>query len=504
MTLLPLTEGFYTARSVIASSQRCVNLYGEKNPKTSPFPYTFYPRPGLKKRAVPPTLGVGRGLYTASNGNLYAVIGPNIFFLDQNFNFNLLGQFVNPASVLQTPVGMGDNGGTLVVVDGTPTGYQVDLPTNSFSQITDPNFFGADSVDYIDTFMVFNQPGTTNFYSSLSATVSFDPTYVAPKSGWPDPLLAVQVVHREIWLHGAKTTEIWGDAGAAQFPFAPLGGVFIQKGCVAKYSPKNYELMTFWLGQDKAGQAQVYMGRAYNAVEISTPAMVNEFAKYPVISDAIGMIFQLGDHPFYVLTFPAADKTWAYDISTSLWMELVSIDSNGLEHRWRPQQMAFAYGLNVALDWQTGAVYQVDNNTFLDDTLPVIHVRGFPHIVHDGKRQQYYKFVADMETGTVMGVPDIGFPSSDWSSDWNHDWGPLWPSPINSNIPQVSLRWADDRGVAFGDRVLQPLGATGKRKGQPAWRRLGYGRDRVFEVSWSAPCQTALNGAFVDAVPLAS
>ena len=474
--LLPLTDGFYTARSIVASAQRCVNLYGEKNPKSSPFPFTWYTRPGLTALNAGSPFGAGRGLYTASNGTLYAMVGAGLYRVDSNWNFTGVGTVNVTGSALTTPVSMSDNATTLVLVDGTTVGYTADLSTNAFATITDPAWVGADFTDYIDTFLIFNQTSSVFFYSTLSNSLTFDPLYFAGKAGWPDNLVNLQVVHREIWLHGQKTTEVWGDVGAAQFPFAPLGGVFIQRGCVAKYSCRNYDLFTFWLGQDKAGQGLVFMGRAYNAYEISTPALTNEFSKYSTISDAVGMIYQQGAHAFYVLTFPSADKTWAYDLSTGLWSEWLSIDSNGFEHRHRAGAMAFAYGVNVAQDWQNGRLYNMDLNNFTDNGQSIVYRRGFPHMVHLGKRVAYEKFVADMQTGTAAaGV-----------------------------TPSVSLRWSNDRGLTFGNPVMQTLGQTGESLLQPAWRRLGIGRDRVFELFWSGQAFTALNGAFVDATPLVS
>jgi hypothetical protein len=43
-------------------------------------------------------------------------------------------------------------------------------------------------------------------------------------------------MHREAWLIGTQTTEVWYNAGNAQFSFAELPGVFIEHGCVAPYS----------------------------------------------------------------------------------------------------------------------------------------------------------------------------------------------------------------------------------------------------------------------------
>jgi hypothetical protein len=55
MTAIPLTAGAYTAASLIADAQRCVNMYPEANPeKTKPnMPVTHYVRPGLLVLSAP-------------------------------------------------------------------------------------------------------------------------------------------------------------------------------------------------------------------------------------------------------------------------------------------------------------------------------------------------------------------------------------------------------------------------------------------------------------------
>ena len=77
--------------------------------------------------------------------------------------------------------------------------------------------------------------------------------------------------------------------------------------------------------------------------------------------------------------------------------------------------------------------------------------------------------------------------------------------PPDSNVDfPVSLRFSDDGGITYGQAVVQSLGSGGDFLTQASWNRLGMARDRVFELSWSAPFKTALNGAFVDAVKLRS
>lgn len=485
-----LLGGTYQARSIIASAQECLNLYPEKNPQDAEAPVTHQLCPGTILHVVPPTAGVARGLYTATNGRLYYVVGQKVLYIDSNFVVTTLGTL---AGTRTNPVSMVDNGNAIVIVDGSTAGYAIDFTTNAFAAIADPNFLGGDRIDYVDTFFVLNQPGTKNFYSSLSnctyaqltTSGAFDPTYVAAKTGFPDQLATLCCVHREIWLFGiVKTTEVWYDAGGAAFPFAIMPGVFIEHGCAAKYSVCKHDLSVFWLSIDSEGQGTVFMGSGYRAIKISTPAIANSIAQYTVISDAVGMMYKQGDHIFYVLTFPTADVTWVYDLSEGLWHQRCWLDpATGLLHRWRPQCMALAYGLVLAGDWENGNLYQIDLETYSDSYntttaagTPILRRRAFPHLVADGKRVSYDRFTADVEAGNGS------------ESD------PTTP-------PQMSLDWSDNRGRSYGTALDQSLGAQGEYLVQPQWRSLGLARDRVFRLSWSADCKTALNGAWIDVTP---
>ena len=470
---IPLLGGAYSARSVIASAQRCVNLFPEKNPGDSEMPTTHYPTPGLVQLSVPPVQGPGRGLYWASNGDLYAVVGKSVYYVDGQFTFNLLGTIGTSSG----PVYLADNTIDILLVDGSASGYTIHLASRAFATVVDGNFLGGDRVDYVDTFLVNNIPNTNQWQSSLSNSVAWDPTYIAAKVGASDKLAALMVTHREIWLLGSQySTEVWADYGNANFPFAIINGVFIQYGCAAKYSVAYNGLELFWLSQDKNGQAFVLMGKPYAATVISTPAITQEFNRYAKLSDAIGFCYQQDGHVFYVLTFPTQDVTWVYDASTGQWHEWLSIDANGQEHRCRIAAMAFAYGKNLGLDWQTGALHWINVNTFTENGLPIIRRRSFPHIVLGGQRVNYKYFSADIETGNIL-VDDPNL---------------------------LTLRWSDDRGHSWRNPVVQSMGRTGNYIKQPTWYRLGQARDRVFELYWSTPAMAALNGAYIDFLPSVS
>src|SRR5580698_7526838 len=124
MVAIPLTSGAYQSETYIASAQRAINLFTEKNPEetTPKFPTTQYVRPGLLLQGTPPQLVAGRCIYGATNGDLYAVIGQGIFYINPDNAFNQIGSVI---SDLTTPCYMADNGTNILLVDGSSYGYQI-------------------------------------------------------------------------------------------------------------------------------------------------------------------------------------------------------------------------------------------------------------------------------------------------------------------------------------------------------------------------------------------
>lgn len=469
---VPLIGGAYTARSIIAAAQRCANLYPEKNPPDSLAPYTHYLTPGLTTLGTAPQVAPVRGLYKANNSELFASIGTGIYYVDAAWTLTLLGSIVAGTSQVK----MGDNGTTMVIVDGTSAGYTVDLATHAFATISDPDFYGSNFCEFVDTYLIFNKPGTNIFYTSDSNDTTFDALFFAAKTGYADLISGIAVQQRQLWLIGnLATTEIWFNAGGSNFPFQIMPGPFVEHGAVATYSIAKQGGAVFWLSQDLAGTYIASQGSGYTSKPISTPAIEYEWSTYSTISDAIGFCYEQQGHPFYWLKFPTAGKDWVYDTETQLWHERFWLDSAGNEAGHRANCAAFAYGVNVVGDRANGQLYMLDPNNYTDYGGPIDRIRGFPHMMDDGNRVFYTSFIADMQAGAA-------------------------------NIPgaQVNLRWSDSRGATYGNYVAQSLGEPGQVLVQPQWNRLGMARDRVFELSWTAAAKTALNGAFVETSPSGS
>lgn len=486
MARLSLLGGSYEAKSVIANSQKCINLFCEINPEENqaPVPVTHYQTPGLD------LLIAGNGaptrcLFTASNGDFYQVIGENVYFVAPDFSRQLLGKINDGTSIVR----MQDNGLAIILVDGSENGYAIDMVTRAFSFMSRINFYGGTNIAILDGFFILNVPGTNEFYCSLATVTyamlvggtAFDPLDVAAKNGYPDQIVTIVVIQGYIWLIGELTTEVWYNTGNALFPFERFSGVnIIEHGTAAAYSVVAQDLFPYWITQDKQGQRLIVKGKNYQMTRISNHAIENTIAGFPTVADCQAYIYQQGGHVHVVFNFPTANRTLVFDEATQQWHERCWTDNNGILNRHRANCGSSAYNKVLVGDWQNGNLYAFNQNTYTDNGQPISRIRSFPHIINDGNRQIYTSFTADMAVG-----------SDDGSIDSN----------TTANPPVVSLRWSDDRGISYGNSIEQSLGATGQYLTSVQFNRLGLARDRVFELSWSAPFDTALQGAWLDAIP---
>lgn len=477
MSDLPLIQGAYQARGVLANAQACVNLYPEPNPQDAPFPMTQYPAPGLRVLGDFAGIYTGpvRGLYDASNGLVFAVIGTNAILWNGGTSSVLLGQVANNSN----PVSIVDNGDDVVFVDGTAAGWTVKLAAaqtpGSLVAIADPAFFGSARVDYIDTFLVFSKPNSPIFYTSTAgAFLPMDATYSTPKEGWNDNLVSVGALHDNVWLLGAVTTEVWFNSGGATFAFSRMPNAILQQGCVARFSPVIADNAIYWLSQDRWGRNMCMRGEGYAAKRVSTFAVEDAWSKFSTLADAVGMAYQIGGHETVSFWFPTGNAWWAYDTSTQQWHMRTYGD---LTAPWLPRCMA---GLGTISDAATGnsvlagdrtgpRILELSRDAYDDAGIPIIRQRSWPHVQKDGRRVAHTRFAAAFD-GSALTPPD-----------------------------QVTLDWSDNAGHTYGTGVAQTV--NNAVNGQYQWRRLGYARDRVYRLTWSKGGDAALNGAWIDILP---
>jgi hypothetical protein len=281
MPRVPLLSASYTTRSLKASAQRCVNLYPEANPPDSTAPTTFYGTPGLLLWSTLPTVPV-RCMFKASTGALFAV-GGNKLYRYASGSWAELATLASSAGVVVAA----DNGVSAVFVDGTTTAPTVNLSTYATSVMSGDGWYGADFVRYLDGFLLFNKPGTQQFYITGALDLAVDALDFASAEAVPDLLVSLMVDHREIWLFGENSTEVFSNTGNADFTFERINGATLEVGCAAKHSPAKLDNSIVWLGSDERGDAMVWRAQGYQPVRISTHALEEELRTYGTISDAL-------------------------------------------------------------------------------------------------------------------------------------------------------------------------------------------------------------------------
>ena len=345
----PILGATYVARSVNAADARMVNLFPEMVPDGGKEPAFLQRAPGLRLLA---TVGTGpvRGLWAFGNYG-YVVSGNELYRIDSSYTTTLLGTVSGDG-----PVSMADNG-TQLFIACNPAGYIYNASTGDFQQITDPDFPGAVTVGYLDGYFVFNEPNSQRVWvTSLLDGTSIDPLEFASAEGSPDGLISLIIDHREAWLFGTNSVEVWYDAGLADFPLQRIQGAFNEIGCVAPYSVAKMDNGIFWLGADARGRGIVYRANGYTGVRISTHAVEWQIQQYGNLSDALAYTYQQDGHSFYVLIFPSANTTWVYDAATQAWHERAGW-KNGQFTRHRSNCFCNFEGNMVIGDYENGNVY---------------------------------------------------------------------------------------------------------------------------------------------------
>lgn len=389
-----------------------------------------------------------------------------------------------PGTPATTTTSGNGTGLTLTLTFGTGTGGTGNYPIN-FSQTvasstmyalnfsvlpsTDGAFSGGTNVDIVDNYFVYNRPGTQQFGASgvlspISSGLSF-----SSKDGAPDDLVTLIVDHREIYLLGETSSEVWVDQGTFPFPFSRIPGTSTQHGIAAADSVARLGNSFAYLAKNNRGTAQIVQMNGYVPQRISTHAVENSLTGY-VISDAVAWTYQIEGHEVYVISFPSIQLTWAYDINSGMWHKWLYTNNLGQYERCRGNCAAVFQGYVLVGDYSNGKIYHLDKNIYTDDGQLVRRLRRAPHLVTDFQRQYFAELQIQFQPGVGL---DIG----------------------QGENPQAMLRWSSDGGSTWSNEHWTSIGLIGKYQNRAIWRRLGTARDRIFEVVVTDPVKCVIVSA---------
>jgi hypothetical protein len=393
----PILGGTYVTRSVNAADSRMVNIFPEVIPEGGKEPAYLQRAPGLKLLNTLTGGGPVRGLYFFE-GFGYAVAGETVYKIDTAWNFTVIGSVSGSG-----PVSMADNGTQLFIACNGPS-FIYNRVTNAFGQINDIDFPGAVTVGYLDGYFVFNEPDSQRIWvTELLDGTSIDPLEFASAEGSPDNVVSILIDHKEVWVFGTNSIEVWYNSGALDYPLSPIQGAFNEVGCVAPYSVAKLDNGIFWLGADARGQGIVYRANGYQAIRISTHAVEWHIQRYGNLSDALAYTYQQDGHAFYVLIFPEANTTWVFDVATGLWHERAGWVNGSFTRHRSNCQMSFNNEIVVG-DFENGNIYALDLDFYKDHDAVQRWLRtwrALPTSANNLKRTAQHTLQLDAESGGV-------------------------------------------------------------------------------------------------------
>lgn len=362
-------------------TQRMLNVYAIDTPPSDYGQVLYKGAAGLREvvnlgQPIRAMGEFGGMLYAAANNRLWQI--------------SATGGAVPLANVPDDPVMMMDGNGDTVLITST-TGVTAYAPgTGTVSGVT--GLAQASSVAYIDNFAIFTEPNSGRIWvSDVGDLDNVDGLSFATAETDEDDVVRVFVDHREIWVFGRDTVEIWYVSGGADLPIARANEASMEKGCAAALSVQKVSNTVFWLGSDRV----VYGADGYAPKMVSNEALNVILAGMTPqeLEDVTSMTWSEEGREMYALNLPGR-AAWVLDTANGSWWE-----RGTPEGPWRGTCSAKAY-LNDYIGGSDGRIYQVDLNHFTDGDDPILR-EMISGPVGDGSRRLQHRYLrADMGRST--------------------------------------------------------------------------------------------------------
>lgn len=451
------------SRSKAVANARLQNVYIENRPMGEKSEVVAYGIPGLDLFSDAGDTPWRGHIPVETTNFFYGVHRGTLYKVDNSGARTSLGAL----NTTSGRVGMAHDGDVILIVDGT-NGYTYKISTSTFAQIADPDFLnGAKTCAWLDQLFIVEDG--TEFATSPDGA-AWDATERAVAESSPDGIQRVIADHGELNVLGPISTEYWVTTPAVDFAFQPIKSAAAEWGCAAPWSVCKANDSLTWLGKNSDGQVSVVRLNGHVPQVISTPDLDQIINGYSTVSDATGLAYKVGGHPFYQLNFPSADASWLYDGLSNRWTPIKSAGMG--RHR---AEIGIQYlSRTIVSDSSNGRLYKLNPSTFTENG-ESIEVELISETVRapDGERFPVDRLRLDMETG-------VGATSG------------------QGVIPQVMLAVSRDGGNTYGSEMWANAGEIGKYKTRVEWRRLGTSDQWTFKIRVTDPIKKVFVSASVN------
>jgi len=451
--------GAYKGRSVYQNAQTCVNLFPISDP-TGKNITALVGTPGLKIYAEYSISAPVRALMHVDSV-VYAVIGDTFVEVAADGTITDRGTVETSTGIVEWAY----NGTQIMLVDGT-YGYIYTISTSTLTKITDADFPVPSSLTYQDGYFIVSKADSDEFFvSALYDGTTWDALDFASAESHPDAAVAIFSDHREVWIFGEKTIEVFYNSGNAAFPFERISGSIQEIGCGAAHSIAQGDNTLFWF--DNRGF--VVRATGYNHKIVSTRNIEYQWSQYAQTDDAYAICYTFQGHVWYQITFPSADATWVYDVATNEWHERRSYKASGGNGRHRIFSYCWTGTKHLAGDFENGKIYEIDMDTYTENNEHILRERTAPVIANENLLITYNRFELDIEPG----VGDL------------------------VNDPAAMLSWSNDGGRTWSNEIWRTFGKVGEYFRRCVWHQLGMARNRVFRLRITDAYKVVIVGAYL-------
>ena len=331
------------------------------------------------------------------------------------------------------------------------------------------DFPGANSVVFIDSYFVINNPGTKQFWLSGQYDGFFwDPLQYASKEAYTDDLMSVAVDNGNLVLFGAISLEYWQNTGGFPFPFQRIAGSPTEVGIASRMSIARCANQLLFLGLTRRGGLSIFKLQNYLPIPVSTPDLDFLISNYTNPNDAIAFSYRQNGHEFYQINFQTEGASWLYDATSDAW----SVVQSGSSSRHYANRGTQYYNKMIVSDYRDGNLYVLDPESYTDNGELIARELITPHffVGTSFNKLHVYRLRLDMEQG--VGTSDG-----------------------QGQNPQAMLQVSRDGGYTYGNEMWTSFGAQGQYLKRAEWRRLGVSRNYVFKFRITDPVKVVLIGA---------
>lgn len=476
---ISLAGGAYSQAYHDISVQRCVNWYTQISSKEEK---------AKEGQILLPTAGTEEWLDLSSIGDrirgmrvhkgiLYVVVGNKFYSVTKSRTKTLLGTLDTIGHLRRVLIDVNFN--DQIFIADNDLAYVYSVTAGTFTKITDTDYPGADSLSYVDGYIIAVRNNlvaysAVNDVTSWNALDVFNPTFAS------DKVLAAITFQEAIVAFGEYTVEVYTQTGNSDAPWERIPRSTVLYGIGAIDSLVRFYGGLLFLGRSQYGGYAVYMANLTYEIQQVSPSSINQqLNTEDDLSDAFAYLYyNFEGHPFYTITFPSIDRTFVYDILTNEWHERASLKpyvsdtGQPLQGMLRNNCIEYFYGQVLYGDYYSGVIYKENRDLSTEAGNTITRLRVSPIMASN----QAFVTVDSIELDVNSGA---GLLSGQGSN------------------PYVMFSSSIDGGQTWADETLLELGLRGKYSDRVNHYLLGTGRNWVVSIKVTDPIPVVINSLIV-------